>query len=298
MRSPTRWTILVVLCVGQLMIVLDATVVNVALPVIELRAALLPSLVGVGGQCLLSHLRRPSEPLAGRIGDLVGRTRWFLRPELLCRGFGHLWLGPERIGPPWRPALCRARPLRWSLPWCSASWLSMFPEPRERTHRPEHICVCRHRRGPRSVSSSEASSRNSLSWHWIFFINVPVGLAALIVGVRLIPRHPGLGWRSGADFVGAVLVTGAPSAAVYGLIQAGDAGWTAPSTIGPLVGSVGLGLAFFLVESRVQTPLIPLHVLRRRSLASSAVVRSLLLPGFRSPSWGRCTCSTCCTARR
>jgi EmrB/QacA subfamily drug resistance transporter len=276
-RSRTRWTILVVLCVGQLMIVLDATVVNVALPVIERQLHFSQaSLAWVANAYFLTF--GGLLLLAGRIGDLVGRTRLFLA------GLASFVVASAICGlAPSGSVLVASRFVQGATAALVASMVlgilaPMFPEPRERTIALSIFAF---------VAIGGASLglviggviTEFLSWHWIFFINVPVGVAALIVGVRLIPRVPGLGWRSGADFVGAVLVTGAPSAAVYGLIQAGDVGWTAPSTIGPLVGSVGLGLAFFLVESRVKTPLIPLHVLRRRSLASSAVVRSLLPAG-------------------
>jgi EmrB/QacA subfamily drug resistance transporter len=276
-RRRRRWTILVILCVGQLMIVLDATVVNVALPIIERQLHFSQaSLAWVANAYFLTF--GGLLMLAGRIGDLVGRTRLFLF-GLASFVFASALCGLAPNG----SILVAARFLQGATAAMVASMVlgilaPMFPEPRERTIALSVFAF---------VAIGGASLglvvggviTEFLSWHWIFFINVPVGLAALLVGSRLIERQAGLGWRSGADFLGALLVTTAPSAAVYGLIRAGDVGWTAPSTIASLVASVVLAFGFFIVESRVKTPLIPLNVLRRRSLASSAVVRSLLPTG-------------------
>ncbi len=120
-----------------------------------------------------------------------------------------------------------------------------------------------------------------LSWHWIFFINVPIGLGALILARWLLEEHPGFGIRAGADVLGALLVTSAPMLAVYGLINTGSNGWGSMLTIVPLAASVALAGAFIVVEQRARTPLVPLRIFRHRNLVSATVIRTLFpIGGF------------------
>jgi EmrB/QacA subfamily drug resistance transporter len=272
-----RWAALVVLCVGQLMIVLDTTVVNVALATIQrelhfsqasLAWVVNAYLLTFGGLLLL----------AGRLGDLLGRTRLFLgglaafsAASMLCG------LAPNA------GFLVAARFVQGATAAMVASMVlgiisPMFPEPRERT-----VAL--------SIFSFVAIVGVSLglvvggaiiqvlSWHWIFFINVPVGAAAIFAGRGLIEPQAGLGLAEGADLLGAALVTAAPALAVYGLVNAGNTSWGSLSTVGALVGAVALAAMFVLVESRVSTPLIPLRILRNRILASASLVRVMIPVG-------------------
>jgi MFS family permease len=118
-----------------------------------------------------------------------------------------------------------------------------------------------------------------LSWHWIFFINVPVGALALILGRRLIAPQAGIGLRQGADVAGAILVTGAPMLTVYALVNAADSGWGSPLTVGPLVAALATAGLFLVVEERARSPLVPLSVFRNHNLVSATIVRTLFPMG-------------------
>jgi EmrB/QacA subfamily drug resistance transporter len=275
--SRRRWTVLVVLCVGQLMIVLDATVVNVALPAIQrelhfsqasLAWVVNAYLLTFGGLLLL----------AGRLGDLIGRVQVFLI------GLAAFVVSSTLCGlAPTAGVLVAARFIQGASAAMVASMVlgiisPMFPEPRERTTALSIFAF---------VAIGGASLglvlgglvTELLSWHWIFYLNVPVGITALIFGRRLLDNDPGIGIREGADVLGAVLVTCAPMLAVFGLVNAGSQGWGAPLTIGPIVASVLLAGLFVMVESRVRTPLIPLRIFRYRSLSSATIVRTLFPMG-------------------
>ncbi len=272
-----RWAALVVLCVGQLMIVLDTTVVNVALPSIQrelhfsqasLAWVVNAYLLSFGGLILL----------AGRLGDLLGRTRLFLiglgafsAASMVCglapnAGF----LVAARFVQGTTAALVAAMVLGIISP--------MFPEPREHTLALSIFTFVAI--GGVSLGLVVGGSiLTLLNWHWIFFINVPVGVVALVMGRRLIDRQPGLGLGAGADLLGAVLVTAAPTLAVYAMVNVGNAGWGSPATIGTLLGAMVLAVLFVIVESRAPTPLIPPRVLRNRTLGSASLVRVMIPVG-------------------
>jgi EmrB/QacA subfamily drug resistance transporter len=277
MAHRRRWAIVIVLCVGQLMIVLDSTVVNVALPVIQRQLHFAPaSLAWVVNAYLLTF--GGFLLLAGRLGDLIGRSRVFLF------GLGAFTVASTICGlAPSAGVLVAARFVQGATAAMVASMVlgiisPMFPLPRERTLALSVFAF---------VAIGGASLglvvggiiTELLSWHWIFFINVPVGVAALVVGRRLLDRDPGIGLDKGADLVGAVLVTGGPALAVLGFVNAGDKSWGSPLVAGPLAGSVVVGILLVVVESRVATPLLPGRIFRHRNLTSAAVVRTLFPMG-------------------
>src|SRR5487761_113764 len=199
MSDRRRWLALVVLCVGQLMIVLDATVVNVALPVLQRNLGFSQSavawvidayLITFGGLLLL----------AGRLGDLLGRKRvfgagvlLFTLSSLLCGLSGDQAL------------LIGARFLQGAGAAVMAAMVlsilvTLFPQPRQRVTAMSVYAF---------VASAGAigllvggALTQALSWHWIFFINVPIGLGALALGLVLIPDHRGIGLRHGVDLPG------------------------------------------------------------------------------------------------
>ena len=276
-RTRRRWLLLVVLCVGQLMIVLDSTVVNVALPAIQRQLHFTQtSLAWVVNAYLLTF--GGLLLLAGRIGDLIGRARVFLI------GLAAFTAASAICGlAPSSAVLVGARFVQGAAAALVASMVlgiisPMFPEPRERTLALSVFA---------SVAMGGAALglvlggllTDLLSWHWIFFINLPVGAAALASGLRLLPRDRGIGLAAGADLTGALLVTAAPVLLVYGLIHAGTAGWGSATTIGCLAATVVVAGAFVAVEGRVRTPLIPLTVFRHRNLVSATIVRSLFPMG-------------------
>ena len=272
-----RWAALVVLCTGQLMLILDSTVVNVALPSIQrdlhfsqasLAWVVNAYLLTFGGLLLF----------AGRLGDLLGRRKVFLSglaaftaSSLLCG------LAPSA------GVLVGARLLQGASAAMVGSMVlgiisSTFPEPRQRIRALSFFAFV-------AIGGSTLGLVLGgvvialLNWHWIFFINLPTGMAVAILGSRLVARQPGLGIRAGADVVGAVLVTGAPTLAVFGLVNAGIHGWRSALTIGPLVGSAVLVMTFVVVEGRVRTPLVPLTLFRHHGLVSSTIVRLLFQMG-------------------
>jgi MFS family permease len=119
-----------------------------------------------------------------------------------------------------------------------------------------------------------------LSWHWIFFVNVPVGIATLVAGSLLLVDNVGLGIRHGVDWVGSALVTASVMVAIYGMVTASSDGWSSAHTLGFLGLAVVLMAVFIALESRVSNPIMPLRILKLRTLTGSAVVRGLLIIGM------------------
>src|SRR5215203_2073854 len=231
--EPTdgRWLALIVLCAGFMMIILDSTIVNVALPSIQADLGFSQStlawvvngyLIAFGGLLLLS----------GRLGDLIGRRRVFLfglalftAASLAC-GFASSQelLVAARFIQGVGGALTSAVILGMIV--------TMFPEPREQA---KAIGIYSF------VASAGASIgllaggvlTQAISWHWIFFVNVPIGVATAVLAWRLLPNEKGLGLGAGADLPGAALVTGALMLGVYTIVEpAAEQGWGAGTTLG------------------------------------------------------------------
>jgi EmrB/QacA subfamily drug resistance transporter len=263
------------LCVGQLMIVLDSTVVNVALPVIQAQLHFSQAslawvvngyLLTFGGLLLL----------AGRLGDLIGRAQVFLT------GLTAFVVSSALCGlAPSSGFLVASRVVQGASAAMIASMVlgiitPMFPSPRERTLALSVFAFVAVGGGSLGLVLGGVITE-LLSWHWIFFINLPLGAVVLIAAFPRLERTPGIGIREGADLLGAVLVTGAPTLAVYGVINAGTASWISPLTVGALLAALVCAVLFVVVEARVETPLIPLSVFRHRDVTSAAMVR-LLFP--------------------
>jgi EmrB/QacA subfamily drug resistance transporter len=267
------WIGLSILCIGQLMIVLDATVVNVALPAIQRELDFSQSslawvvnayLLTFGGLLLF----------AGRVGDLIGRTRVFLI------GLGTFAVSSLVCGvAPTAPLLIAGRFVQGASAAMIAAMVlgiisPMFPEARERTVALTIFSFV----GTVGTSLGLVLGgiiTQFLNWHWIFFLNVPIGSGALVLGRRFLVKQPGLGFHQSADVLGALLVTVAPMLAVYGLVNAGNSSWGSPRTVASLAGSVVLAGLFIVVEAHARSPLLPLRVLHNRNLASATVIRAL-----------------------
>jgi MFS family permease len=119
-----------------------------------------------------------------------------------------------------------------------------------------------------------------VNWHWIFFINLPIGLATLLFGAWLMDENRGLGLRDGVDWLGAVLVTAAVMSGVYAIVTASDQGWTSVHTLGFGGLAIALLVAFLAVQARLRNPLMPLRILRIRTLTGASAARALLVAGM------------------
>jgi EmrB/QacA subfamily drug resistance transporter len=274
----SRWLALVVLCAGMLMIILDQTIVNVALPTIQSDLGFSQSslawvvnayLIALGGLLLL----------AGRIGDLIGRKRIFLAGLALFT-LASLLCGASQSG----EMLIAARFVQGiGAAMTSAVILgmivTMFPEPREQA-----MAI-----GIYSFVASAGASigllaggliTQAINWHWIFFVNLPIGIAAAVLAVRLLESDPGAGLREGADVAGAALVTGALMLGVYTIVGTVDHGWGSAHTLG--FGSVAAVLlaGFVARQATASRPLVPLRIFRSGNVSGANVVQALMVAGL------------------
>jgi EmrB/QacA subfamily drug resistance transporter len=273
-----RWMALVVLCVGMLMIILDSTIVNVALPSIQddlgfsqsnLAWVVNAYLIAFGGLLLL----------AGRVGDLIGRRVVFLAGLAVFTG-ASLVCGLAQS----QEVLVGARFIQGVGGALTSGVIlgiivTMFSEPREQA---KAIGVYAF------VASAGASIgllaggvlTQGIDWHWIFFVNLPIGIATAVLALRLVDRDEGIGLDRGADVLGAALVTVALMLGVYTILEAGDYGWGSLRTLG--LGAVALGLlaAFLVRQARTPNPLVPLRIFRSRNVSGANLVQMLMVAGL------------------
>jgi EmrB/QacA subfamily drug resistance transporter len=278
-HDRSRWTALYVLCTGVLMIVLDVTVVNVALPSVQddlgfsqssLAWVVNAYLIAFGGLLLL----------AGRLGDLIGRRTVFLAglgvftvASLLC---GLAQTQEMLIGARFLQGVGGAMSSAVIL----GMIVTMFPEPREQAKAIGVYAFVASAGGSVGLLAGGVLTQ-AINWHWIFFINVPVGLVTALLAARLLERDKGIGFAGGADIPGAVLVTGALMLGVYTIVKpAAEDGWGASGTL--VLGGVSLALlaAFVAREATARTPLVPLRFLRSRNVAGSNVIQALGAAGM------------------
>jgi EmrB/QacA subfamily drug resistance transporter len=273
-----RWMALVVLCVGMLMIVLDATIVNVALPSIQDDLGFSqPSLAWVVNAYLITF--GGLLLLAGRLGDLVGRKSVFMvglavftAASLLCgMAQSEAMLVAARFLQGAGGALTSAGILGMIV--------TMFPEPREQTRAIGVYSFVASAGGSIGLLAGGALTQ-AISWHWIFFVNLPIGVATALLAARLVERDRGIGFARGADVPGAVLVTGALMLAVYTIVKASDYGWGSAQTLGPGAVALALLVGFVVREATARNPLMPLGVFRSRNLAGANVIQALMVAGM------------------
>jgi EmrB/QacA subfamily drug resistance transporter len=273
-----RWLALVVLCVGQLMIVLDATVVNVALPTIQrdlhfsqssLAWVINAYLITFGGLLLL----------AGRLGDLLGPKKIFIT-GLTVFTAASAFCGFSQN----QAELITARFVQGAGAAIVAATIlgilvTLFPEPREKAKAMGVYAFVASAGGSIGLLAGGVLTQ-ALSWHWIFFINLPIGITALVLGLALIPAHPGTGIHDGVDVLGAVMVTTSVMLLVYAIVKASDYGWESTRTI--VVGLAALVLlgAFVRLEAHLAHPLVPLRMFRSRNLTGATLVRVLFPIGM------------------
>jgi EmrB/QacA subfamily drug resistance transporter len=275
-----RWMALMVVCLAQLMIVLDTTIVNVALPSIQrelhftqgnLTWVVNAFLVTFGSFLLL----------AGRLGDLVGRKRVFLTGVVVFTAASALCgLAPSQ------GFLIAARFIQGLGGALQASVIlaiivTEFPEPADRARAMSAYVFVAVAGGSLGLLAGGALTQ-ALSWHWIFFVNLPIGIATFVLGQTLIPQDNGIGLEHGVDWLGSVLVTVSLMTAVYAIVQATSHGWGSLQVLG--FGGLAITLmgAFLAVESRIENPIMPLRILQLRGLVGSSAVRGLLVTGMYS----------------
>ena len=273
-----RWIALAVVCLGQLMIVLDTTIVNVALPAIQrdlnFTQANLTWIVNAYLITFGSFLL-----LAGRAGDLIGRKKVFLAGVVLFTVASGL---SGVAGDP--TTLVVARALQGLGGALSAGVIialivTGFPKPRERAQAMSVFTFTAAGGGSLGLLAGGVLTQ-MINWHWIFFINLPIGMATLALGWWLIEENDGIGLGRGVDIVGSVLITASMVLGVYAIVTAADAGWSSAHTLG--FGGVALLLliSFLAFESRIANPIMPLRILRLRNLTGASAARATIATGM------------------
>jgi EmrB/QacA subfamily drug resistance transporter len=275
----SRWAALYVLCLGMLMIVLDVTVVNVALPSIHhdlrfsqsgLAWVVNAYLIAFGGLLLL----------AGRFGDLVGHKRVFLG-GLAVFTAASLACGLAQS----QGMLVAARFVQGAGGAMTSAVIlgmivTMFPKPAEQARAIGFYGFVASAGGSVGLLAGGVLTQ-SINWHWIFFINVPIGVATAIAAHRLLEGGRGIGLGEGSDLPGAFLIVASLMLGVYTIVSpAAKHGWGAPITLGLAAGSLALLALFVLREATACTPLVPLRIFRSRELVSANVIQALLVAGM------------------
>ncbi len=269
-QGKQRWWALMVLCLGVLMIVLDTTIVNVALPSIREDLHFTEtSLVWVVNAYMLTF--GGFLLLGGRLGDLLGHRRMFLAGLVLFT-VASLACGLAR-GQGLLIAARAAQGLGGAV--VSAVSLSLimnlFTEAGERARAMGvYGFVCA---GGGSLGVLLGGLLTStLSWHWIFLVNIPIGAVVYALCLRLLPAARGAAGGGRLDVAGALAVTASLMLAVYAVVNGNEAGWTSAQSLG-LLGAAALLMALFLtIEARVAEPLMPLALFRLRNVATANVV--------------------------
>ncbi|MEU7552473.1 MFS transporter [Streptomyces sp. NPDC044571] len=275
-RHPrSRWTALAVLSTGMLMTVLDGSIVTVAMPAIQGDLGFSPAglswvvnayLIAFGSLLLL----------AGRLGDLIGRKRMFLA------GVAVFTIASVLAGFATSPALLITARFLQGLGSAMSSAVSLgilvtlFTGARERARA---IAVFSFT-GAAGASLGQVLGgvlTDALDWHWIFFINLPIGLAALLLALAVLPADRGPGPGAGADVWGALLVTAGLMLGISTVVGVGEHGWTSLRTLGLGALSLVLLAGFTVRQATARTPLVPLRIFRSRTVVGANLVQVLMV---------------------
>jgi EmrB/QacA subfamily drug resistance transporter len=273
-----RWIALVVVCLAMLMNALDSSIVNVALPSIQRdlhfsQASLtwvIDAYLITFGSFLL---------MAGRLGDLIGRKRVFLG------GVALFTVSSAACGLATSQAmLIIGRFVQGAGGAMSASVIlaiiiTEFPEKQERARAMSAYIFVAVGGGAVGLVLGGIITQ-AVSWHWIFFINLPIGVATFLLGRALIEENVGLGIRNGVDVTGSVLVTLALMVGIYAIVTATTYGWLSTHTFGFGGAALVMLVVFFVLQGRLQNPIMPLRILRLRSLTGTSIIRGLLATGM------------------
>ncbi|GAA3440657.1 MFS transporter [Planomonospora venezuelensis] len=271
----SRRAALAVLSTAMLMTILDGSIVTVAMPAIQRDLGFSPAglswtvnayLIAFGGLLLL----------AGRLGDLIGRKTMFLAGNAVFTAASLL------AGAATGPGMLIAARFAQGVGSAMASavvlgiLVTLFTEPAERA---KAIGVFGFT-GAAGASIGQVLGgvlTDALSWNWIFFINLPIGLATIALGVRALPGERGAGLAAGADVIGAVLVTAGLMLGISTVVEIEQYGWLSARTLGLGALSLALLAAFTARQATTGTPLMPLRILRSRNVAGANLVQMLTL---------------------
>lgn len=280
LATPTdsRWISLIVLCAGFLMVVVDSTIVNVALPSIQRDLGFTQAdLAWVVNAYLIAYAGIML--LAGRLGDLIGRKRTFLM------GLGLFTAASLLCGLSFsQPLLIAARFVQGIGGAISSAVIlgmivTLFPEPGERARAMGIFAFVASAGGALGLLAGGMITQ-TMSWHWIFFVNLPIGMATIIFGERLIESDRGIGLREGADVLGAALVTAALMLGVYAIVASDANGLSSARTLGLGALALALLVAFVVRQARTARPLMPLRMFRSRNLSGANLVQALMVAAF------------------
>ncbi len=277
-NDRARWLALYVLCLGDLMIVLDGTIVNVALPSIRddlgfsqtsLAWVVNAYLLTFGGFLLLG----------GRLGDLFGHRRLFLSgislftvASLACGlATSQEMLVAARAVQGIGGAVVSA--VAFSL------LMTIFTEAADRAKAMGVFGFVLSGGGVIGVLAGGVLT-DLLNWHWIFLVNIPVGVLVYALSVRLLPKTPGIAAGGRVDVAGAIAVTASLMIAVYAIINGNEEGWTSAATLGPLGAAAALFALFVAIEARISFPLMPLGLFRNRNVSAANVLGALMAAGL------------------
>jgi EmrB/QacA subfamily drug resistance transporter len=269
-----QWLALTVVCMAMMMNVLDASIVNVALPDIQKDlnftqanlAWIVDAYLITFGSFML---------MAGRLGDLVGRRRVFLvgiaiftvSSTVCALADGQVMLIAARFVQGLGSAV--------SASVIMALIVTEFPRPDERAKAMGAYVFVGVSGGAIGLLVGGLLTQ-LINWHWIFAINIPIGIATLVAGYALLDRDEGLGLDQGVDVAGSILATVALMLAIYGIVKVPEHGWGSAHTLGFLAAGAATFVAFLGLESRLANPIMPLRILRSRTLMESSAIRGCM----------------------
>lgn len=260
------------------MVILDGTIVNVALPSIQHNLGFSSSslawvvnayLVPFGGLLLL----------AGRLGDLIGRKRVFVT------GLGLFTAASLLCGVSQDPAMLLASRFVQGIGGAVTSAVTLgmvvtlFPQPKERAKAIGVYSFVQSAGGSLGLLAGGALTQ-TISWHWIFFVNVPIGITAMLAAWRVLTPEQGAGLGEGTDVMGALLVTSALMLGVYTIVETTEHGWTSAHTLSFGTAALALLLAFVARQAKAPHPLLPLRVFRSRNVPAAMGIQALMVAGM------------------
>jgi EmrB/QacA subfamily drug resistance transporter len=268
-----RWIALIVVCLAMLMSALDSSIVNVALPSIQKDLHFTQSsltwvvdayLIAFGSFLLL----------AGRLGDLIGRKKVFLSGVAIFTLSSLVCAASQSQAELIIARFCQGLGGAVSSSVIVAIIITEFTGAKERAKAMSSFMFVTVSGGSIGLLVGGFLTQ-TVNWHWIFVINIPIGIVTLILGYFLIEENVGLGVRDGVDVAGSLLMTTSLVLGIFAIVKASSYGWGSLHTLGLLSVSIVLMAAFVVVESRVKRPIVPLRILKIRSLTASSAVRGL-----------------------